>query len=317
MKKHLILGTSLVLGLMLSLASCNGDDTPGPGNTTKSINSLFQELRSTPQIFTVTAGVPASITGANGTKITFNSQSFKDLSGNMITSGDIKIELIEMYKPGQMITNRVTTTTVGQKALTSGGSVKIRASQNNHEIFANSYSIAFKQPAYSENPMALFTGTQAEDGNVRWNEDSTGTVPRTEKDPANQQFYYAFDSCTSFSWINCDYFYSAPSPKTDVTVVAPDNSYDQTNTQVFIVFPAMNSVSSLLGYNTAAHSFNFGFTAFHLPVGTVVHIMILGSKNNEYFMDLHQNVTVTNGMSVNFTPTTTTLSNIQTALAGL
>jgi hypothetical protein len=54
-----------------------------------------------------------------------------------------------------------------------------------------------------------------------------------------------------------------------------------------------------------------------LPVGTVIHIMILGSKNNSYFMDLHQNVTITNGMSVNFTPTNQTLTYIQTTLAGL
>lgn len=319
MKKQLLLGATLFFGCILTIVSCKKDAVPITDKV-NTINSLFQELKSAPQTFTVTAGTLQTITGANGTKITFNPQSFKDLSGNIIAGGSIKIQLTEMYKPGEMIANRVTTTTASNNLLTTGGCVNIKATLNEHEVSANNYKIAFKQPGHSEQPMALFNGYAVTDGtgtNIKWSDDNTGTVPRTVKDPVDQAFYYAFDTCTNFNWINCDYFYTAPAPKTDITIVAPDNSYNLDNTQIFIIFPAMNSLIGMYAYNNTTHSFNFGHASFHLPLGTQVHIMILGSKNNSYFMDLHQNVTVTNGMSVNFTPVNQTLSYIQSTLSSL
>lgn len=316
MKKQWILG---LLGCALTFTACN-NDAPGPVNDTKTINSLFQELKPTPQTFTVTAGTTQTITGAKGTKITFHPQSFKDVSGNIITGGSVKIELTEMYKAGDMIANRVTTTTAAQQLLTSGGSVNIRATLNEHEVFTNNYGIAFKQSSASESPMALFTGYQVTDNtgtNIKWNDDSTGTVLRTAKDPVDQTFYYAFDTCTSFNWINCDYFYNVPGPKTDITVVSPDSSYNLSNTQVFVVFPAINGLMSMYAYSAASHAFTFGYSTYFLPVGTTIDIMILGSKNNQYFMDLHPHVVVTNNMTINFTPTNQSLSTIQAALSGL
>ncbi|RYZ16917.1 MAG: hypothetical protein EOP49_51195, partial [Sphingobacteriales bacterium] len=165
MKKQLILGASLILGSMLGMTSCS-NDSPGPLTpNTQTINSLFQQLKSTPQTFTVTAGTQQTITGAKGTKITFHPGSFKDLTGNTISSGTVNIALIEMYTPGDMIANRVTTTTTAQNALTSGGAVNIKATVGGHEVFANSYSIAFKQDGPKEAPMALFRGYEVSNEN--------------------------------------------------------------------------------------------------------------------------------------------------------
>ncbi len=57
----------------------------------------------------------------------FNPQSFKDGSGNIISSGMVTVELTEMYTPGAMIANRVSTSTAMHRRLTSGGSVNIKA----------------------------------------------------------------------------------------------------------------------------------------------------------------------------------------------
>jgi len=320
MKKQLILGASLLLGSMLGMTSCS-NDSPGPLTpNTQTINTLFQQLKTAPQTFSVTVGTQQTIIGAKGTKITFHPGSFKDATGNTLTFGTVNIALIEMYTPGDMIANRVTTTTAAQNALTSGGAVNIKATLNGQEVFANSYSIAFKQDEHKEAPMALFRGYEVSDEsgtNVKWNDDTTGTVPRTEKDQANEEFYYAFDTCTNFNWINCDYFYNAPNPKTDIIIVAPDASYNYSNTQIFIVFPGMNSVTTMYTYDAATHSFKFGYPSYYLPVGTSIKVAIFGAKNNSYYMDIHQPVTVTNGMTINFTPTTQTLSAIQTAISGL
>ena len=73
------------------------------------LNQLFSGLRSTPQNFTVTAGRDTTIYGTNNTLLHFYTNSFKDAGGNIIQSGTVYIQLIEMYKPGDMICNRATT----------------------------------------------------------------------------------------------------------------------------------------------------------------------------------------------------------------
>lgn len=318
MKKHLLLGSSLILGCMLLITGCSKD---APVNEEiKTVNSLFQQLKPTAQIFTVNAGTEQTITGAKGTKITFHPQSFKNANGSLISAGTIKIELIEMYKPTDMILNRVSTTTAAQQPLISGGSVNIKATLNDHEVFTNGYGITFKQPAMAEAPMALFNGYQVSDAtgtSIKWSDDTTGTIPRTTKDPIDLTFCYAFDTCTNFNWINCDYFYSSTATKTDINILAPDGTYTLDNTQIFVIFPAVNGVIPLYSYNANNLTFSFGFASYFLPVGTNVHVVILGSKNNNYFMDVHQNVTVTAGMTLNFTPTSTTVANIQSTLAAL
>src|ERR1700748_2152124 len=111
MKK--LLTPLMILGIAVGFGSCSDDKkntvNPTDANT---IQSMFQQLAETPQSFTVTAGTSQTITGARGTVIRFNPQSFKDASGNIIASGSINIKLTEAYTPGQMIMNGVTTTTV-------------------------------------------------------------------------------------------------------------------------------------------------------------------------------------------------------------
>src|SRR5690606_33285999 len=108
----------------LLIGACNKNDTePGPSE----LNELFESLRSPAQSFTVTAGTEQTITGAQGTKIIFYPNSFKDAAGNTLSSGSVNISLTEVYTPGQMIAHRTTTTTNDDRLLTSGGQVLITA----------------------------------------------------------------------------------------------------------------------------------------------------------------------------------------------
>ena len=319
MKKKQLLAPLLLLALVIGLYGCGKDDASlGSSSQIFTLKSLFANLASTPQTFMVTAGQTQTITGTSGTKITFRPQSFKNGSGGIITSGTIKIELVELYKPSEMIANRVNTVTADQ-LLTSGGSVNIRATQNGSEVLATSYAISFKQPGNSDNPMALFRGAPAsvEDPTIIWGSDTSGTVPRTIKDTASENlFFYAFDSCTSFNWINCDYFYTNPNPKTDISVVA-DSTFKTTNTQIFLVFPAINSVACLRSYNTTTHTFSLGLPGYFIPVGSNIHLVIISAKNNTYYMEVQKDLTVTNGMSVNYTPSVQTQASVRDALLNL
>lgn len=319
MIRKLLSGIAAV-SIVIGLNSCGKDDVPANPFATD-LTGLFTEIEETPQSFSVTAGVDATIVGSRGTIITFDPTSFKDASGNVITSGTINIQLTEAYTPGQMIMNGVTTTTLGNNPLMSGGSVNIIATNaTQQEVFANDYSISFKQPADNDQSMRLYTGlvdTTRIGANVKWNDSATNFAERAAKDTSGQVFYYEFDSCTNFNWINCDYFYSAPSPKTDISVVMPDASFNQSNTQVFVIFPTLNMVTSMYNYDTATHTFKFGYDSYFLPVGTNIKVVVLAAKGTLYYMDVQSSINVTAGMSVSTTMPTQSLTQIKTALSSL
>ncbi|RYE12787.1 MAG: hypothetical protein EOP51_30905 [Sphingobacteriales bacterium] len=170
--------------------------------------------------------------------------------------------------------------------------------------------------------MALFTGVVTtsglNEGAVLWSNTPTNPVAGTVGDSLGQgPTYYIFDTCTSFNWINCDYFYDAPNPKTDITVVMPDGTYNDTTTNVYVVFPTLNVVASMMHYDAATHAFSFSTPNYYCPVGLNIKVMIMGIKNNAYFYDLQTNLTVTNGMTLTANPGNTTLSALQAVLAGL
>jgi len=318
----------VTIGLIVSMNACKTSNGPIPLNHNQMqssnipINKLYQSLKEGSQDFTVTAGASQTIRGTRGTIITFNPWSFKDQSGAVISSGNIHIELTEALTPGQMIMNRVSTVTEANNLLQSGGCINIVATLNQQPVFANSYNISFKQPAPSELPMALFNGMVAADGAVTWSNDTSNTVAGTTNlnDPTGRDSlgsWYVFDSCTNFNWINCDYFYTAPDPKTDVKVVMPDGSYNDTTTSVIVIFPALNVVANMSTYNAATNTFSLGTPGYFIPVGTTIKVVIMGIKNNVHFFELKSNVTVTNGITINAAPSNTTLSNIQTILSGL
>jgi len=322
MKRNFLSSALLFLGLSTALLSCNKDDvTLNNGSNMFNVKTLFEGLKSPAQTFNVPVGQPYEINAAGGTRIVFKSNTFRDALGNVINSGTVKVELTEILKPADMIANRVYTTTLGHQILRSGGAVNLKATLDGNPVFATGgYDLKFKQDAESDNPMALFTGITSADsmgGAVFWSDQSSNTIERTTKDDGTNEFFYAFDSVTNLNWINCDYFYSSTDPKTDINVVTPDSSYNATNTQVFIVFKSINSVSGLWNYNAPNHVFNFGYPGYHLPIGTVIDVVILGAKNNSYFMQLQQNITVTNNLSITFTPQATTMAGVQAMLSTL
>ncbi|KAA5533679.1 hypothetical protein F0919_14170 [Taibaiella lutea] len=311
----------MILAMAIGFGACSDDKDPAPANENKSIASLYQSLKETPQGFTVNAGSWQSITGARGTIIRFNPQSFKDASGNIITSGTVDITLTEAYTPGQMLLNNVTTETDSHELLGSGGCVNITAKVNNHEVFANNYSISFKQPGANEQSMALFNGIASTDplSGTIWSSDSSNTVPRATKDSlSNPTFYYAFDSCLNFNWINCDHFISSPDPKSDVKVTLPDSSYNVANTRVFIIFPDLNMVTGLSHYDAATSTFSLGYPSYFLPVGTNIKVVVLSARNNAYYFDLKENITVSNNISITTNPAMQqSVSAIQSVLLNL
>ena len=286
---------------------------PGP-----SLNELFKEFRTTPEVQCVTAGIPQTVTFAKGTRLTFYPNSFKDAAGAIITSGTVCIEMVEMYKPGDMIANRATTTTKDGELLRSGGQVYINATKDGQTVYANKYGIAFRQPAPSEQPMDLYYGDRDnEDSVTQWTISSTinpGTsVPGTRTDSLVSSFY--FDSTTRFRFINCDMLYTISGPRTNnIRIFMPDTSFNKNNTNVLFVFPTINSVVRSSQYEPRIFTCHGSYT---LPVGLDVSIIVLTKKNDDYYYYEQTGLSITDGMTINATITKQSLDFIKSKLNAL
>ncbi len=311
--------------ITIGIFSCKKDKTTTTTTTTtntSNLNSVFSALKPPSQTFTVTAGQYATVVGLQGTRLVFYPNSFKNASGTTITAGTIQIELIEMYKPGAMIANRATTLSNGTP-LISGGQVYVKATSNGSEVSAGKYGIGFKQPAASTAPMNLYYGNRNNaDSVVTWGATpalaitlNTTTLIIDSMNNNGTGNYYLFDSCTSFNYINCDYYYSYTGAKTTVYGVMPDTSFNNTNTQVFIVIPSINSCTFLQQYNTTAPG---TFSLFYdIPVGLNIHIVGLCNKNGTYYYSEYKNVTTTLNYSQTMTFTQKSIADIATSLSNL
>jgi len=285
MKKVGLLFIPLVLTAISVAISCNKKIVYSPPVQTITWTS---GLRSTPQTYTVIAGRDTVIMGKDSTVMHFYPNSFKLATGNIITSGSISIQLIEMYMPGVMIANGATTTVMDGTLLQSGGQVYIKATMNGQEVFANKYGLGFRHPGSSNQPMEIFYGSLGNvDSTVQWTISDTsktgsaasGTTTdssiSTATDP-HPSFMYIFDSCTSFDWVNCDHF-MGNGANDKIFFQLPDDSYSNTNTVVYLTLTETNSVEK------AEYSGGGKFLIAHLPGGVPYKTVAITNKDNMYY----------------------------------
>ena len=322
MKKALlsiVLLCSIVVMLIVSCTKSYNKGTP-----TQSLNQLFSGLRPTPQSLSVTAGRDTVIFGADSTMLHFYTNSFLDANNNIITSGTINLQLVEMYKPGDYIANR-TSTISNNTILTSGGEINITATMNGQTITANRYGVGFKQPGSSSDTMALFYGTSnTPDSVVTWNIGNInlvggGITYGTINDTGITTYNYIFDSCTGFNTVNCDYFgkfATLGSQWTDASVIVPNANFNGSNTEIFLMFPSYK-VSVPIGlYNSATNSFSINYHGMQVPVGLSYELVVITNNNGNYYY-YETSGTTTSGMSVTVAPAPDSEGDIIARLAGL
>lgn len=320
-----------VVGIALatySITGCKKDKTNNNNNNntpqTSQLNELFKELKNEPQTFKVKTGEYATVQGAGGTIIDFHPESFVDKDNNFFPNGlEFTIILTEALDYRSMIANRVQTVTENHQRLISGGAVKVEVYYEGIDVHVRDYAVSFLTSANPPSDlMALYTGYESPQNAgaaVMWYDDTTGTTKSTrrENNTNGVNMYFTFDSVTTLGWINCDYFYSHNGPKTDIGVTFQDNTFNDKNTEVYVIFPQINSVSALYNYLPNANSFNMGYSGYHIPVGSVIHIMTVTEKNDRYYMAVQKNITVTQNHTINVSPQMATFAEITTALQNL
>ncbi len=348
--KKVIPAVAILCALTVTLVvSCSknyhrGDPDPVLGEEASyvDLNKVFSALRSTPQHFTVQAGVETEIVGAQGTRMLFYENSFRDAAGNTITSGTINIDLVEMYKAGDMIANRAPTMTSSGDMLESGGEIDITATKDGKEVFTNGYGLSFKAAAVDSQQMQLFfANTNNEDSVLVWTMADTSSrtfrMSHRQGQKANGttctgvQCLYVFDTCTKFRKINCDRFSSIPNnQKTDIAVILPDTSFITNrmsvngryaraiNTEVYLVFPTINSCMKLGEYGSyrARRITDTVLTDQKVPIGWPYKVAIVTYKDGKYYY-WDEDGTITTNMAVKTSKVEVTTDVIKVKLNAL
>ena len=318
----------LLLGTIAALfvASCKPKkvDTSSSG---QSLTQLFSGLSPAPQLFTINAGRDTAVYGAAGTLLHFYPKSFKTASRGIISSGTIIVQLVEMYKPGDMIAARTSTVTDGGKLLQSAGQVAISATMDGQTVYANKYGIGFAQNNATSQKMELFYSNTTNAALVaNWSVSDTtqaGTTCDGTDSAGNQIFYaggiympppkpwyYIFDSCTSFHFINCDYWWNYSGALNPVHLTLSDGSFNKDNTQAFLALTDDQvNISFLIGSSASDIALEEG----GVPPGRNYKVVVISNKDGNYYYFQQSGVTA-EGLTINAVLTPSTQAAIKSEL---
>jgi hypothetical protein len=314
MKK--IIKSLVSLSLIWMIVSCEKDEITSTTSNKKQfdMNSFFSQVAPTRQSFNITAGQVQQIQGAKGTIVRFNANSFKRSNGQILNSGTVTIILQEMLTAPEMILANKTTTSNGQ-LLKSGGQILLKAYLGNEELLVNAASKPTVEiPTKTGDAMNLFYGTvKANDSlvgdtSVNWNQDTT-TV-NVVQDSFGLSYNFQIDS---FNYINCDKFYDQ-NPKSDVKITVPATFVDS-NTAVFLYFPAINSVARVYKFDKTNNSFILD-GGYAMPIGMSVKIVLVAKKGTQYYYEI-KTATITSNFTTTMNPNSSDLNSIKTAISSM
>jgi hypothetical protein len=185
----------------------------------------------------------------------------------------------------------------------------------NEELLVNAASKPTVEiPTKTGDAMNLFYGTvKANDSlvgdtSVNWNQDTT-TV-NVVQDSFGLSYNFQIDS---FNYINCDKFYDQ-NPKSDVKITVPATFVDS-NTAVFLYFPAINSVAKIYKFNKTTNSFILD-GGYAVPIGMNVKIVLVAKKGTQYYYEI-KTATITSNFTTTMNPNSSDLNSIKTAISSM
>jgi hypothetical protein len=299
--KTTLLSAAIFTTAIVSLSACKKDKgTPDYARA----DDFMTTHAIKEQTFTGNAGAGFTITGEKGTKVTFAPNAFVDANGTAVT-GNVTVTLKEVLSKKDVLFSGVMTESNGQ-LLESGGELQIKAQKDGVDIRLN--------------PVLQADAAQVEIPKVMNNKDMGLFVQDKRQQPqgggngGNQlppspytwypAPYYPFGngpnsytfSLPSFTWINCDRFYSDPNPKTTITALPAFQDNNQvTDLQVMLVFRNITTVITL--------PFDYTVQQFQsyqnsLPIGLQADLIILGKDSDGFIQFGTQPVTISAGMHI-------------------
>jgi hypothetical protein len=295
-------------------------------NPVSTLHTMFTQLATPLQSYTVNATGYNSFTCANGTRIITMPNSFLTKSGAPV-SGNVTIEVKDVLSKKDMVLNNAFPVSNGQ-LLVSGGEVYFNPTQNGQQLKLNpAVRVTFLVPAgntpsyqmqefYAQGPSVLSDSTSI----LNWVQaTNTGTTTGIQvgQDTAfgGSINYYDFDS-DSVNWTNCDYFANTSGAKTTCTVNLSGNA-NNSNTMVFLSKNGVVSIARLSPFNIFTVSQQFKSYVNSIPLGANYTVGAISFDGSNYYY-ASQQITMTTDMVITMPVLTQTTKNqIEINLAGL
>ena len=250
-------------------------------------------------------------------QITFPPYACVGVSGT-ISSGKIKVVLIQLRKKGDFIRFGKPTTSFNN-LLQTGGSFNVLLTQNGFPISLGSnvsYKIKYRDPAPT-NDMRFFNEvlsiTSADTIRTWQQNDSAGSVniwQQTLPQPPYTTLKGYEITSKKLSWINCDFFNDTTQPYTRLNVSLPLN-FTNSNTAVYLVFKNKNIIARLRT-NIPTKTYYFG----RIPIGSEVKLVSISKIGNEFYLGAKE-ITVQNANLISLNPEQKPIAVINTFLDSL
>ena len=298
--KATLLSAAILTTAIVSITACKKDKTTP--NYAKADDFMASHAIKE-QSFTGNASSGFSITGKDGTKVTFTANAFVDGNGNAV-SGNVTVKLKEVLSKKDVLFSGVMTESNGQ-LLESGGEILVKAQKDGADLRLNpalgNDGARVEIPKVMNNKdMGLFVQDKRQQGGA-----NGGSQQQQSPYTWNPAPYYPFGngpnsytfSLPSFTWVNCDRFYSDPNPKTTITALPAFQDNNQvSDLQVMLVFKNITTVVTLPFDNTVQ---KFQSYQNSLPIGLQADLIIIGKDSDGFIQFGTQSITIGAGMHIN------------------
>jgi hypothetical protein len=316
-KKLSVVKTITWLAITAIIYSCNKSEENQDQNvlpiieqeTFANLEAFFDSRATQPQEMQLDAVTGGSVTGAKGTVLSFQPNSFVHQNGTQV-NGIVNVFLQEVFSSSDMIFNNTFPVAYGSYLLNSGGQYNVYVMQDNEELLlvdGETYSVSLPAQAIDNN-MELFVGFENNDsvgiGNVDWQ-------PIVNQEAViNGNF--TFDSTDSIydieidslCWSNIDGFMNSITYFNLEFELTGLEGLDESNTMAYAIFDNENAVWPT-GYPSFGSISNNVIYETHL--GSVpLHLVVISVVDGQLYSGL---LAVTPEMGINYTINMTSITS--------
>jgi hypothetical protein len=304
----------LFLATLLITVSCTKDrinDEEKKDDTKKtdtitmgSTDAFYKNNTLEEQSFVIDSVHGDTVFGKDGTKIFHISKTLFMYRDNFqdITY-PFTLKLIEAYSIGNMILAQLPNV-AQNNILKSGGEIKVTAYKDNRELtLKEGRFLNIIMPAKNKDPnMKVFYGFTK--GTTKdWNDNVTNTSDYLfGNDSSNYVFpniNYWF-GIVKLGWLNCDRFYNYA--KTAISITAEPSYVGVKNIDLYVIFTNIHAYIKLNSFDPV-----------DLPLGEPITFLAIASDNsvsNPTYYYFKQDYTITSGLQIHITLTSTTEAGI-------
>lgn len=321
MKKNVFFAAALTLFIAAGMTSCKkGADAVLPKQKDgKKLTEFFEKYQRSAETFTIDAATGGLITTSKGSKLTIPAGAFKKPNGSVVTSGNVKVKVLDIFKPSDMLLNNKPTITNTGAMLESFGEIRVDATINDTVLALNDKPLMVVMPvangaAGQQREIPMWNGIEPPQvQNIVTNGHNHLNQPTS----ITQQVYVAttlqwqqiaglgtatptqstFPIDALGQWRNCDALYNDPRPKTTVLAYFGSGFNPESNENInsymkpSMLFFKTKTTNTLIRFTVSilnAAPGKDGFLSYQnsIPVGQEGSFLAITSKDDKFYAEL-------------------------------